>query len=264
MNNKKIITLLFIVFVLFTININVVSANFLDEIKEFFAKKGKIMPEYQCTIHLKNFESSTYIQSNEECMQYFVKYKNMGHTCQIYSKYNEKKGIKQCNFCIDRFLSKTDKIIPRDCLEIKIEKSHFSEDEVKQIIEENKNKIQEEINIKGLKKCYDADTEIGRISFVQGNGHIQRSSRIIPAIVGEGLMPGDTIISEKDSIVQFNIDKTDFSISDKRFQLPGECKPKEKGNISSFFGNIWDKIKSSLGGDSNKAQEMTAGAGVRG
>jgi hypothetical protein len=246
-----------------------VSAGWFDEVKEYFAKKGNSIPEYQCNVHFKNFDTSSYIKSSEECMPFFILHKNIGHTCQIYSKYDEKKGIKQCNFCIDRFLSKTDKKIPKDCLDVKIEKSHFSEGEIKQLIEDNKDKIQEEINIKDLKKCYPANTEIGKISYVEGKGFIQRSSRIIPAIVGEGLMPEDTIISEKDSIVQFQIDKKDFSIKadsimDKRFQLPGECKSKEKGKISSFFSNIWGKIKSSLAGDSDKAQEMTAGAGVRG
>jgi hypothetical protein len=267
MKQKIIVLLLIIAIGLINIEQTYASDGIFFKIKEYFAKKGDNMPEYQCSVHFQNFESSNYIQSSEECMPFFIIHKNIGHKCQIYSKFNEEKGIKQCNFCVDRFLSKTDKNIPKTCLEVKIEKTHFSEDEIQQIIEDNKDSIKKELNTdpnlkNDLKKCYDADTEVGRISYVQGKGFIQRSSRIIPAIVGEGLMPEDSISSDEDSIVTFNVEGKEYTLSSKeRFQLPSECKPKEKGKISSFFTNVWSKIKGALAGDSSKA--LTATAGVK-
>lgn len=120
------------------------------------------------------------------------------------------------------------------------------------------------MNAKNLKKCYESYTDVGRITFVQGKSYIQRSSRLIPAFPGEGLMPGDSISTDKDALVQFEIENKKFSVSGNEiFQIPKECEAKEKGKITNFFNNTWKKISSFLAGDSFKTQDMTAGAGVR-
>ncbi|NQU17478.1 MAG: hypothetical protein HQ564_05360 [Candidatus Saganbacteria bacterium] len=258
---KKLILVVFICLFLSFSAVNV-SAGWFDEVQQFFAKRGNQAPEFQCTVNFVNTQNSGLIQVSKECEQYFLAHGRLGQICQLYT-YNETKGISQCNFCLDRYLSKTNKNIPKDCLEVKIEKSHFSEQEIKKIVQDNKEIIDEEM---GKIDC-SKSSEVGRITFVQGRAFIQRSSRIIPATVGEVILPGDAIAAEdgSEAILQLNSNKQ-IKISEKtRLVIPAcETEEKIKGRISSFFGNIWTRTRNFLSGVAFKVKELTGAVGVRG
>lgn len=109
--------------------------------------------------------------------------------------------------------------------------------------------------------------EIGRITFVQGKGYIQRGSRIIPAIVGEGLLAGDTVSADKGSEVTVQL----VTYGSKKVQDGGRLILAEKvvhtpqgffEPIFSFFGGIWSSIKENVA--NMEALVDTATAGVRG
>jgi hypothetical protein len=120
--------------------------------------------------------------------------------------------------------------------------------------------------------------ERGRVTFVQGRAYIQRSNRIIPAIVGEGLLSGDKISADEGSSVTIDLDEVgSMQISEKtRFNIP--CDPVMEESVGgplepviTFFKGIheesmkiWDQIKEFLSGESFEPKTPTATAGVRG
>lgn len=110
--------------------------------------------------------------------------------------------------------------------------------------------------------------EKGRISFVQGNAFIQRGNRIIPAVVGEGLLAGDTVSCEQGSEVTIAgaVSGSLKIVDNVRFQIP-EDKPAKKATYSSisvFMGEIWTKTKEFLTGESFEVKTPDGACGVRG
>jgi len=111
------------------------------------------------------------------------------------------------------------------------------------------------------------DVEIGRITFVQGKGYIQRSNRLIPATVGENLLIGDTIVTDEGGEVTIQLEKYGSkSVMDGgRLILAEKSVQKPQGMLDpvfSFFGGIWTKVKDTI--TTIEAQVQTATAGVRG
>jgi hypothetical protein len=259
MISKKSIIIVFMLLFLFTATAENANANFFSNVRNYFAQRGKEAPEFQCTININT-------EAGGDCLAYFLEYK-LGHTCQIYTKYDEKKGIKQCDFCVDRFLSKTSKKIPKSCLNVKIEGTHFTQEEMEQIALDRKDEFQEinkdnSENIIPEELTADYGVELGRITFVQGRAFIERSLRIMPAIVGEGLLCNDILHIEEDSELTFEVNSNEIKINRKTtYPLP-TCKETDKTKSGSFFGNLWGKIKEKLSGESSKT--LTATAGVRG
>jgi phosphoribosyl-AMP cyclohydrolase len=266
MNSKKTIIIVFMLLFLFTATAQDANANFFSNVRNYFAQRGKEVPEFQCIVNINT-------EAGGDCLAYFLEYK-LGHTCQIYTKYDEKKGIKQCDFCVDRFLSKTNKKIPKTCLDVKIEGTHFTQQEMEQIALNRKDEFEEinkdnNTNFNPEELAYaEEGVELGRITFIQGRAFIERSLRIMPAIVGEGLLCGDRLSVEEDAELTIMLDSKEIKIEEKTtFSLPA-CKGKDalskKGSFAHFIGNLWWKIKEKLSGDSFEVKTPTATAGVRG
>jgi hypothetical protein len=234
---------IFIVVLIFSTNLLVVQAGLFSDMSNYLAKRGGNVPEFQCTVNIN-------VEMGEDCLAYFLNYK-LGSTCQIYTKFNERKGIAQCDSCVNKFLSKTNKKIPKSCLDVKIERTYFSEEEINEIILNKSDSGPAEYGV-----------ESGRITHSQGKVFIQRNARLIPAIVGEGLLCGDVLVSDENSKLHYTLNSKEFKIEGViRVELP-RCKEKTKKD--SFFGNLWGKIKSKLTDDSFKVKTPTATAGVRG
>lgn len=109
--------------------------------------------------------------------------------------------------------------------------------------------------------------EIGRITFVQGKGYIQRSARLIPAFVGESLLIGDTVVADEGAEVTIQLEKYGSkTVKDGgRLILEEKVVQKPEGLLDpvfSFFGGIWTKVKDAIG--NVEALVTTATAGVRG
>lgn len=109
--------------------------------------------------------------------------------------------------------------------------------------------------------------EKGRISFVEGRAHIQRGNRIIPAVVGEGLLAGDTVVSESGMVTIEGEASGSLKIpAGIRLQIPEEkaVKKTSSSSLSKMIGNIWTKTKEFLTGESFEVKVCTATCGVRG
>jgi hypothetical protein len=109
--------------------------------------------------------------------------------------------------------------------------------------------------------------ERGRVSFVQGKAFIQRSNRIIPVTIGEGLLPGDTISCEEGELVIEAATGGSLTIIEKtRFQIPEEKAVKKTNSnvISKIMGDIWTKTKAYVSKETFKALILTGACGVRG
>jgi len=109
--------------------------------------------------------------------------------------------------------------------------------------------------------------EKGRISFVEGRAHIQRGNRIIPAVVGEGLLAGDTVVSESGMVTIEGEASGSLKIpAGIRLEIPEEkaVKKTSSSSLSVMIGNIWGKTKELLGGESFEVKTPTGTCGVRG
>jgi hypothetical protein len=109
--------------------------------------------------------------------------------------------------------------------------------------------------------------DIGRITFVQGKAYIQRSARIIPAIVGEGLLIDDTVFADEGAEVTLQLETYGSkTVKDGgRLILAEKVVQKPEGLLDpvfTFFGGIWTKVKDAIG--NVEALIPTATAGVRG
>lgn len=112
-----------------------------------------------------------------------------------------------------------------------------------------------------------SDVEIGRITFVQGRAFILRNHRVMQAYVGEGLLVGDTVSTEKGSEVTVQLvtygSRTIYD--EERLILAEKVVHKPEGLLDpvfSFFGGLWTSVKDSL--SNVEALVTTATAGVRG
>jgi len=109
--------------------------------------------------------------------------------------------------------------------------------------------------------------DVGRITYVQGGGYIQRDARLIPATVGEQLMVGDTVSTEEGSRVTVRLNNQETKevrdggsliIEEKRGATPqGLFEP-----VISLFGGIWETIRGTI--TTVEGLISTATAGVRG
>ena len=107
-------------------------------------------------------------------------------------------------------------------------------------------------------------TEVGRVSFVQGKAHIQRSSRIISAVVGEGIMAGDTLVSENGEL-NVVVDGITYKIlPGTRFRIPERVQEVKTSYIQSVLKEYWEKTKQFLAGQSFEVKTPGGGPGVRG
>jgi hypothetical protein len=264
----KYLTLIILIAVfLTTISYAHASEGFLSKVKGFFSGQGKEAPEYQCKVSFANIDTNSLITINEDCKAYFIKHGSKGQICQLYS-YNVNKGIKQCDFCIDKFLSKSDRKIPKTCLSAIIEKTHFTEEDMDKIILDNKDEIEKKMNMneETIKAEYvGVDVEVGRITYSKGNTAIIRKSRMVPAIVGEGLICGDQISVQKGAEVTIILDSENIKINENTiFKIPACKEEAESSKIVLFFKNAWNTIKEKIRGESFEAKTLTATAGVRG
>jgi phosphoribosyl-AMP cyclohydrolase len=231
MNSKKTIIIVFMLLFLFTATAENANANFFSNVRNYFAQRGKEAPEFECTVNINT-------ETSEDCIKFSKEYK-LNHTCQIYTKYDEKKGIKQCDFCVDKFLSKTNKKIPKTCLDVKIEGTHFTNQEIEEIITNNKNEI--------IKKESMSKEEVGKINNIKGEAYIIRNRRSNSAKIGNILLCGDSIKVENNSEVVIDIKSHGIiRITENIIFNISDCEEKKKSNISSFFNNMWQNIKEKL------------------
>ncbi len=110
-------------------------------------------------------------------------------------------------------------------------------------------------------------TAKGRISSIEGKAYIQRDARIIPAVVGEVLLAGDTVVSESGVVtIEGEVSGSLKIPVGIRLQIPEEKAVKKTSSsaLAEMLGNIWSKTKEFLSGESFEVKTPNGACGVRG
>lgn len=274
MFNKKAL-LIFLVFVLFfSLNSVIVfaeSEGFVSRVKNFFTRTiEKELSEFQDSFEFSEDDDSsrrrgdfrcevtffsavtsgTVSYTRPECFD-FLRYEYSQEVCQVFEEYVASRGVSQCDFCVNRFLDNRDRKIPLSCLSVEI-----YEQEQKEVVEE----FSVEEAVPDFRKG-----EVGRVTFVRGNGYVLRSDRVIPLTVGEFLMCDDVVGVEEGSEARIITKSGERTISGGSTFSLEKCEEKEKpGFLRRTVGGLWNRIRTAVSGDSFKAEDLSAGAGVRG
>lgn len=134
------------------------------------------------------------------------------------------------------------------------------------------------------------DAILGRITYVDAGGaYITRQMNVIPATVGETLLPGDMVSVQPEKFATLKlVDRADETMLGggtdgtvvvvERYsgiaedgssgQVVEDSLPEPVqstlSSIGSFFGDLLNSVRELIAGESFKAHEDTEGAGVRG